>query len=304
MHTSLLATLRARPWAAATAAATATGAAWYLSAPYRRPDPSPTAYGPVTVLKNDPTGSTTRTLTLGLPSSLARRVAACPVPFHFDVKNADLIVARSYTPVGIDRASEAGSATAQVLVKRYPVGETSKWMHRRQPGDEIELCGPLHDWVLPSPSDAGFAASSEPATLGMIAGGSGVTPFLQILEAALESPASPATAAAQAWPKFSLLYLATDHDAMLGRDRLDALAAAHPDRLRVTYLVPGRRQLSGDVLRESMPAPGRGLVAVCGPDGMIRTIAGDRGREYGTQGPLRGMLRELGYSASEVHKMT
>ncbi|ORZ40836.1 hypothetical protein BCR44DRAFT_1423881, partial [Catenaria anguillulae PL171] len=183
-----------------------------------------------------------------------------PSPFAYG-PNTDLVVARSYTPVHVR------DGTLQLLVKRYSVGETGKWMHRQQPGGVIEVCGPLNEWVLPEPSD------KDGSTLAMIAGGTGVTPFIQILDAALNTPTAPTATNAAKWSKFHLAWL-------------DAMAAKYPDRLAVR-----------------LPPPGRGLTVVCGPDGFVRAIAGSRGRDLISQGPLGGMLAAMGYSASDVYKM-
>ncbi|KAI9223741.1 hypothetical protein BC828DRAFT_375216 [Blastocladiella britannica] len=281
----------------ATALTAAAAAGWYFYA-RQRPDPSPFAYGPAVVTRSLPhdTASDTRRLMLTLPAPTMALVQQSAVPFHFDVKNTDLVVARSYTPVAVNPAER----TVELLVKKYPIGETGKWMHRQQAGAEMEVCGPLCEWAIPAPPPT----AAETAILGMIVGGSGATPALQILDAALGNPeAYPvAHAALAAWPKFSLLYFARTPADHWERAALDKLAAKYPERLQVKY-VTSHEALTPELIQATMPSPGQGLVLVCGPDGLVRTTAGGLGRVYGTQGPLGGLLLALGYNAAEVHKM-
>ncbi|KNE59183.1 hypothetical protein AMAG_03508 [Allomyces macrogynus ATCC 38327] len=296
----------ARPWPLA-AAALAAGAAYTLFA-RSRPEPSPISYGPVRIVATHPDASANgaRRITVALPATLAKSLTTTPVPFFFNVKNTDLVVARSFTPVHVD----VQNRTMDLLVKRYKVGETSKWMHRRAVDDEIEVNGPLREWTLPAPSEvSALRDAKDPPTLAMIAGGTGVTPFIQILEAALGHSMSPdpnapqtrppASDAAAAWPRFSLVYAAPEDD-LLAKQQLDALAAKFPDRVSVHYVTNGRQSLTADALRDTLPAPGQAMVLVCGPDGLINHVAGRRGWE--SQGPLGGLLAQLGYRAEEVYK--
>ena len=45
------------------------------------------------------------------------------------------------------------------------------------------------------------------------------------------------------------------------------------------------------------------LVFVCGPNGFISAVAGPKDRDMVSQGPLGGMLAELGLRAEEVVKL-
>jgi ferredoxin-NADP reductase len=65
----------------------------------------------------------------------------------------------------------------------------------------------------------------------MIAGGTGITPMYQLIKHILVH--EPNNADTQMW----LLYANQSVDDILLREELDALAAAHPRRLRVWYTV-------------------------------------------------------------------
>ena len=65
--------------------------------------------------------------------------------------------------------------------------------------------------------------------LGMIAGGTGITPMLQIIRAALKNPADKT--------KLSLIYANVIREDILLKAELDKLASAHPTRFTVFYVL-------------------------------------------------------------------
>lgn len=62
------------------------------------------------------------------------------------------------------------------------------------------------------------------------------------------------------------------------------------------------RIAAADLQTWSAPTEDR-LVLVCGPDGFVRAMAGDKGRDLVSQGPLRGILAALGYRQDQVVKL-
>lgn len=63
----------------------------------------------------------------------------------------------------------------------------------------------------------------------MIAGGTGITPMLQIIRAALKNPADRT--------KLSLIYANVNFDDILLKKELDDLAAKYPHRFTVYYVL-------------------------------------------------------------------
>jgi len=107
--------------------------------------------------------------------------------------------------------------------------------------------------------------------LGMMAGGTGITPMLQVIAAVLKDATDPT--------ELSLLYANQSADDILVREQLEELAAAHPRRFRVWYTVDrpaaGWAYSSGFItdgmISEHLPPPADDtLVLMCGPPPMVK----------------------------------
>jgi NAD(P)H-flavin reductase len=105
----------------------------------------------------------------------------------------------------------------------------------------------------------------------MIAGGTGITPILQVINAVLKDPEDTT--------QISLLYANQTPDDILLRAQLDALAAKH-DNFRVWHTVSRPREgeewpystgyISEDMIREHLfPAGPAVMCGLCGPPAMI-----------------------------------
>jgi cytochrome-b5 reductase len=56
------------------------------------------------------------------------------------------------------------------------------------------------------------------------------------------------------------------------------------------------------MIQSHVPPPSEDvLVLVCGPDPMLASIAGPKGKNF-TQGELSGLLKDLGYTSEQVYK--
>jgi cytochrome-b5 reductase len=90
--------------------------------------------------------------------------------------------------------------------------------------------------------------------LGMIAGGSGITPMYQIINAVLKNPADRTA--------LSLIYANVNPEDILMKTELDALARAHADRFKLYYVLNnppagwtgGVGFVSKDHIHEHLPA--------------------------------------------------
>ena len=66
------------------------------------------------------------------------------------------------------------------------------------------------------------------ASIGMVAGGTGITPMLQVIEEVLRNPADKT--------KLSLVFGNVTQDDILLKSRIDALAAKHPNQFKARPL--------------------------------------------------------------------
>lgn len=107
----------------------------------------------------------------------------------------------------------------------------------------------------------------------MIAGGTGITPMLQIIRAALKDP--------QDRTKLSLIYANVNPEDILLKKELDLLAQNHTDRFTVYYVLnnppPGWTGGSGFVTKEQvqkhMPSTSDDVkVLMCGPPPMMTAM--------------------------------
>jgi cytochrome-b5 reductase len=170
---------------------------------------------------------------------------------------------RPYTPVTDDDTR----GHVDFVVKVYAAGRASRLLGGLKVGEAVWAKGPRGRFVY---------APGKHAHVGLVAGGTGITPMLQLARALLKDPAAGGTAV-------SLLFANVTEADILCRADLDALAAAHPARFRVTLTLdePGRGwggaagRVTADMLRAALPAPGPGvLVCRCGPGPMNKAVAG------------------------------
>lgn len=194
---------------------------------------------------------------------------------------------RPYTPV-----SEEGHGYFDLVVKQYPTGVVSKHICSLKPGDSLEFKGPLMKFQ--------YKPNEIPSIL-MIAGGSGLTPMLQVTREVVSNPADKT--------KVTLVYANQTEEDILCRELLESWAAKYPEKLQIFYTLDrppanwkqGQGFVTKDMLKPFLPAPGAGKIYVCGPPPMMKHISGDKAPDK-SQGELSGMLKELGYTEKDVFK--
>lgn len=181
--------------------------------------------------------------TLGLP--IGQHVS---IQATVDGKN----VMRSYTPT----SSDDDKGVLDLLVKSYPTGNISKHFSTLNIGDKLQIKGPKGQMRY----HRDYADH-----IGMIAGGTGITPCYQIIKAALKDDSDTT--------RISLLYANVNHEDILLKKELDELAATYPQKFKVHYFLnnapEGWTQGVGFVSKEAIethiPAPGVGAkVLMCG----------------------------------------
>lgn len=224
-------------------------------------------------------------------AKLGLDIASCILtraPTGQDAEGKPKYVIRPYTPISDPDAK----GYFDLLIKVYPEGKMSQHFASLKPGDVVEVKGPIEK-LRYSPN--------MKKHIGMIAGGTGITPMLQVIEAILKNSDDNT--------QVSLLYANVSLDDILLKQKLDVLATSYPN-LKVFYTVDnpskswrgGTGYISKDMAIKGLPGPsGDTLILVCGPPGMMKHISGDKAKDY-SQGELTGLLKELGYTEQMVYK--
>jgi len=202
-------------------------------------------------------------------------------------------VMRPYTP--ISAGDEPGYLS--FLVKKYPNGKGSGHMHSLAPGQTLNVRAIAELEYKPN----------QYSDLTVIAGGAGITPFLQLIRTVFNNSADKT--------KVNLVYANSTEQDILLKSEFDELQRKYPDRFRASYVVahpaPGtgaehsHGHITKAILQQALPDQARwptSKVLVCGPPPMVEAIAGAKGGFGWTQGPLRGILAELGCSKELVQK--
>jgi len=222
----------------------------------------------VPLIAKQPLSSNSNVLSFALSSSLHR--LGIRVGQHIYLKaNVDgTEITRPYTPVS------HGSTLGQfdLAVKMYEKGKMSMHVNNLKIGDTIALKGPLGSFVYDY-------QSTERKTFCMIAGGSGITPLLQITRAVLENPEDSTL--------LKLIFCNVTEEDIMFRQELDKYAATRPEQFQVHYVLDKppqnwmgstgyittellREQFGADFQQHSSVTPTKLLF--CGPQGMIRAI--------------------------------
>lgn len=197
-------------------------------------------------------------------------------------------VVRSYTPT----SREHDKGFFDLVVKTYPEGKLSKHIFGLDQGDFLEFKGPFKKLDI---------SSNSKKAIGMIAGGTGITPMLQVIQKLLDDPRDKT--------ELRLLYANNTEDDIILKNQLDALALVHP-RFKVYYTVtePGEGWtgftgfVDADKVAATLPPPSDDhLVLVCGPPPMVKAMSGGKAKDK-SQGPLEGLLKEMKYTSEQVFK--
>ncbi|KAK6394260.1 hypothetical protein LTR95_019578, partial [Oleoguttula sp. CCFEE 5521] len=132
-------------------------------------------------------------------------------------QNAWFPVFRPYTPI----SSPDDLGTLQLLVKKYPSGRASGYLHSLNPGDKLTVRGPL-------PGYAYKPSLTQDRSVVLIAGGAGITPIYGLARAILTENAGDRT-------KVQLLWGVNGSRDIVLQNELEDLERRFPERLSVLY---------------------------------------------------------------------
>lgn len=126
-------------------------------------------------------------------------------------------VVRSYTPI----SSDHDFGHFDLLIKSYPTGNISKHLAGLNIGDKMAVKGPKGAMVYTPGMVKRF---------GMIAGGTGITPMLQVIKAIVRGRSSGDDT------QVALIFANVNEGDILMKDELDRIVA-QDDRIRVHYVL-------------------------------------------------------------------
>jgi cytochrome-b5 reductase len=202
-------------------------------------------------------------------------------------------ITRPYTP--ISRLHQRGYF--ELLVKNYKGSQMGSHLHKMRVGDTIEVKGPYVKFDY---------KPNMFKHIGMIAGGTGITPMFQILREILKDKKEKA--------EVNLIYACRRKEDVLLGNELNELMELNPAFAPYYVLsqppqnwMGGVGHVTKDMIKAFMPPPTRphdSIILVCGPPAMMNTICGDK--DFSTyppqQGELKGMLKEMGYIQKHIFK--
>jgi nitrate reductase (NAD(P)H) len=187
-------------------------------------------------------------------------------------------VMRAYTPVTGNEVNGYVDLVVKVYRpnERFPEGgKMSQLLDSLNIGDKIDMKGPLGEIEYKGSGE--FIIHDKPrkvTRLGMIAGGTGVTPMYQVAKYILSNPDDQT----EMW----LLLANQSEDDILLKTDLDALALAHPTRFHVHYTVDkvvgdytswaySVGFVCEDMIQRHLPSfSAETITFMCGPPGMIK----------------------------------
>ena len=164
------------------------------------------------------------------------------------------------------------------VVDRFPDGgKVSQYLDSLPIGAKLDVAGPYG--LVEYAGKGKFLIRRKERKVrrvGMIAGGTGLTPLLQIIKTALADPDDDI--------ELSLLFANQTEEDIFLRSELEVLAQAHPNQFKIWYTLDrppkdGSWKFSSgfineDMLKEHMPPPSTDddstLILMCGPPPMIK----------------------------------
>jgi cytochrome-b5 reductase len=187
---------------------------------------------------------------LGLPIGQHIQISA-------NIKGKDIV--RSYTPT----SNDAEKGYFDLLIKSYPEGNISKFIADLNIGDSIKVKGPK----------GFFQYTPNMSThIGMVAGGTGITPMYQIINAIVSNPEDKT--------EVVLVYGNQTEADILLKPELDKIVKEHSN-IKVHYFLDrppqywdgGVGYITNDVLNRLLPAATKTTnLLICGPPPMTSGV--------------------------------
>jgi cytochrome-b5 reductase len=181
-------------------------------------------------------------------------------------------VKRPYTPSSMPGTTGSFDLT----VKRYETGLISKYLHEQKVGDKVLMSGP---------NQGGHWVEGMAKKVGLVAGGTGITPMISIIRWILIKRLDV---------DLVLLFANKTEADIIFRGEWERAVREHPNFhcYHVLEHPPagwpqGTGRITDDILRRHLPPPGpETVIFLCGPPPMVD--------------PLERTLQELGYMEQAI----
>lgn len=241
----------------------------------------PTVKYPLPLIHKQEISHDTKKFRFGLPSG--NHILGLPVGQHvyLSAKVNGSLVVRAYTPVSSDEDQGYVDLLVKVYYKKvhpsYPEGgKMSQYLDSLTLGDTVDFRGPNGLLVYGGKGQFFIQADkkSKPKKkkfrhVAMIAGGTGITPMLQLIRRITSDPSDDT--------KCSLIFANQTEKDILLREELDEVKKN--DRVKVWFTLDkppqdwkfGSGFVTLDMIKKHLPAPSSDvLVVLCGPPAMIQ----------------------------------
>ncbi|XP_051172538.1 NADH-cytochrome b5 reductase 3 isoform X2 [Leptopilina boulardi] len=234
------------------------------------------------LIKKEIISHDTRKFRFGLPSE--EHVLGLPIGqhVHLTAKINDEVVIRSYTPVSSDDDKGYVDLVVKVYFKnvhpKFPEGgKMSQYLENLSVSDTVDFRGPSGRLVYKG--EGKFTIKllrKEPPVeynvkkVVMLAGGTGITPMLQLIRAMIKDPKDQTQA--------SLLFANQTEKDILLRKELEEIAKKNSDRFKLWFTLDTSSEgwnystghISAEMISEHMfPPSSDTIVLMCGPPPMI-----------------------------------
>ena len=292
------------------------------AASYAHQAHAPAGFHEYTLVAKRDAGRDSKLLTFALPETMPTLGASVISGVKVKQEVAGEELDKSYSPTSPAERTE----TFDLLVKAYTPrkgGGLGAWLCALEPGQNASMKVKGAKKIV----NGAPLARNRFRRIGMLAGGTGVAPFMHLVATLLADPEDA-----------TLLDLVVSHrepqDALLDAE-LAALAAASAGRLRVhhtfsrvtepaappaaarstggtVFASTGAGRIDDALARAMLPSPSEDdvFILVCGTDGFVGDMAGPIERVYDAagkkskvQGPTLGVLGRLGFRPEQVFKL-
>ncbi|XP_076589500.1 NADH-cytochrome b5 reductase 2 [Chaetodon auriga] len=238
---------------------------------------------PLPLINKQEISHDTKKFRFGLPS--ATHILGLPVGQHvyLSAKVKGSLVVRAYTPVSSDEHEGYVDLVVKVYYKNshpsFPEGgKMSQYLDDMAIGDTIDFRGP--NGLLVYKGNGQFSIRPDKKSeakvrkfkhVGMIAGGTGITPMLQLIHSITSDPTDNT--------KCSLIFANQTEKDILLREELEEAKKNHPDKIKLWFTLDkppqdwsyGSGFVTHDMIKDHLPAPSSDvLIVLCGPPPMIQ----------------------------------